>query len=205
MCIHDSQSRIVAICVSGRPLQLQYTTVFQHNTINRHQKLLDHGVTKISFPQPPPCSNTAYWQIYLYIFLVSVCSSIYPGLHQSSSKVNSQGQASSRSFIRGNSFMAPASAELTLTPAQEKEDNRSQEEAAKAEIKSKGNKIDQNCLPANNMLTFFVCFKEIQLFVFLSILRFGFGGCIQLSIQCVPTSGCKIVHILINIRSEVYT
>ena len=162
MCIHDSQSRILRIRVSGRPLQLQYTTVFQHNTINRHQKLLDHGVTKISFPQPPPCSNTAYWQIYLYIFLVSVCSSIYPGLHQSSSKVNSQGQASSRSFIRDNSFMSPALAELTLTPTQEKEENRSQEEAAKAEIKSTGNKIYQNCLPANNMLTFFVCFKEIQ-------------------------------------------
>ena len=58
--------------------------------------------------------------------------------------------------------MAPASAELTLTAAQEKEDNTSQEEAAKAEIKSTGNKIYQNCLPANNMLTFFVCFKEIQ-------------------------------------------
>ena len=63
--------------------------------------------------------------------------------------------------------MAPASAQLTLTPAQEKEDNRSQEQAAKAEIKSTGNKIYQNCLPANNILTFFVCFKEIQLFVFL--------------------------------------
>ena len=141
MCIHDSQSRIVAIRVSGRPLQLQYTTVFQHNTINRHQKLLDHGVTKIGSPQPRPCSNTAYWQIQLYIFLVSVCSSIYPGLHQNSSKVNSQGQASGRSFNRGNLIMAPASAELTLTEAQEKEDNTSQEQAAKAEIKSTGNKI----------------------------------------------------------------
>ena len=37
--------------------------------------------------------------------------------------------------------MAPASAQLTLTPAQEKEDNSSQEQAAKAEIKSTGNKI----------------------------------------------------------------
>ena len=101
--------------------------------------------------------------------------------------------------------MPPASAELTLTAAQEKEDNRSHEQAAKAGIKSTGNKIYQNCLPANNMITFFVCFKEIQKFVFLSILRFGFGGCIQLSIQCVPTSGCKIVYIHINIRSEVYT
>ena len=36
--------------------------------------------------------------------------------------------------------MAPASAELTLTEAQEK-DNTSQEQAAKAEIKSTGNKI----------------------------------------------------------------
>ena len=63
--------------------------------------------------------------------------------------------------------MAPASAQLTLTPAQGKEDNRSQEQAAKAEIKSTGNKIYQNCLPANNMLTFFVCFKGILLFVFL--------------------------------------
>ena len=61
--------------------------------------------------------------------------------------------------------MAPASAQLTLTPAQEKEDNTSQEQAAKAEIKSTGNKIWQNCLPAKNILTFFVCFKEIQLFI----------------------------------------
>ena len=37
--------------------------------------------------------------------------------------------------------MAPASAEVTLTAAQEKEDNTSQEEAAKTEIKSTGNKI----------------------------------------------------------------
>ena len=58
--------------------------------------------------------------------------------------------------------MAPDSAEVTLTAAQEKGDNTSQEEAAKAEIKSTGNKIYQNCLPANNMLTFFVCLKEIQ-------------------------------------------
>ena len=143
MCIHDSQSRIVAIRVSGSPLQLQYTTVYQHKTIHRHQKCWITGSQKkaLSTPLPIPCSNTAYWQIYLYIFLVSVCSSIYPGLHQSSSKVNSQGQASSRSFNRGNSIMAPASAELTLTPTQEKEDNRSQEQAAKAEIKSTGNKI----------------------------------------------------------------
>ena len=87
--------------------------------------------------------------------------------------------------------MTPASAQLTLTAAQEKEDNTSQEQAAKAEIKSTGNKI---------------CFKEIQLFIFfLSILRFGFDGCIQLSIQGVPSSEYKIVQIPINIRSEVFT
>ena len=164
MCIHDSQSRIVAIRVSGSPLQLQYTTVYQHITIHRHQKCWITGSQRKAppTPRPLPCSNTAYWQIYLFVFLVSLCSSIYPGLHQSSSKVNSQGQGSDRNFIRGNSIMAPVSAQLTLTPAQEKEDNRSQEQAAKAEIKSTGNKIYQNCLPANNMLTFFVCFNEIQ-------------------------------------------
>ena len=37
--------------------------------------------------------------------------------------------------------MAPASAQLALTPAQEKGDNNSQEQAAKAEIESTGNKI----------------------------------------------------------------
>ena len=37
--------------------------------------------------------------------------------------------------------MAPPSAQLTLTPAQEKEDNKSQTQAAKAEIESTGNKI----------------------------------------------------------------
>ena len=101
--------------------------------------------------------------------------------------------------------MAPASPQLPLTAAQEKEDDKSQEQAAKAEIQSTGNKIRQNCLPAKNILTFFVCFKEILLFIFLSILRFGFGGCIQLSIRCVPPSEYKIVQIPINIRSEVYT
>ena len=102
--------------------------------------------------------------------------------------------------------MTPASAQLTLTAAQEKEDNTSQEQAAKAEIKSTGNKIWQNCLPAKNILTCFVCFKEIQLFIFfLFVLRFGFGECIQLSIQGVPSSEYKIVQIPINIRSEVYT
>ena len=97
--------------------------------------------------------------------------------------------------------MPPASAQPTLTPAQ------GQKQAAKAEIKSTGDKLYQDCLPTKNMLTFFVCFREsiVCLFVFLSILRFGFGGCIQLSIQGVPSSGCKIVQIPININSEVYT
>ena len=130
------------------------TSITVHNGFSAHHdslttKMLDHGVTKKGSPHPPtpppplplPCSNTAYWQIYLYVFLVSVCSSIYPGLHQNSSKVNSQGQASGRSFNRGNLIMAPASAQLSLTAAQEKEDNTSQEQAAKAEIKSTGNKI----------------------------------------------------------------
>ena len=125
----------------------QSTSITVHNGFSAHPdslttKMLDHEVTKKGSPPIPlPCSNTAYWQIYLYVFLVSVCSSIYPGLHQNSSKVNSQGQASGRSFNRGNLIMAPASAELTLTEAQEKEDNTSQEQAAKAEIKSTGNKI----------------------------------------------------------------
>ena len=159
MCIQNSQSRIVAVRVSGSPLQSQYTTVFQHITIHWQQKCWITGSPKKAPPPPPPslplpCSNTAYWQIYLYVFLVSACSSIYPGLHQNSSKVNSQGQASGRSFNRGNLIMAPASAELTLTEAQEKEDNTSHEQAAKAEIKSTGNKIWQNCLPVKNILTF---------------------------------------------------
>ena len=175
MCIHNSQSRIVAVRVSGSPLQSQYTTVFQHITIHWQQKCWITGSPKKAPPPPPPplplpCSNTAYWQIYLYVFLVSVCSSIYPGLHQNSSKVNSQGQASGRSFNRGSSIMAPASAQLTLTPAQEKEDNSSQEQAAKAEIKSTGNKIWQNCLPAKNILTFlFVLRKFNCLYFFIHI------------------------------------
>ena len=79
------------------------------------------------------------------MFLASVCSCIrYLGLHQSSSKANSQGQASGWSFNRGISIMAPASPQLTLTPAQEKEDGKSQEQAAKAErflFESTGKKI----------------------------------------------------------------
>ena len=109
-----------------------------------NKKMLDHGVTT-PLPPPPsfptPCSNTAYGQTYLNIFLVStVCWCIYAGWHQSSSKANSQGQASGRSFNRGASIMAPPLAQLTLTPAQEKEDNESQTQAAKAEIESTGNK-----------------------------------------------------------------
>ena len=109
-----------------------------------NKKMLDHGVTTPPPPPPSfptPCSNTAYGQTYLNIFLVSaVCWCIYAGWHQSSSKANSQGQASGRSFNRGASIMAPPSAQLTLTPAQEKEDNESQTQAAKAEIESTGNK-----------------------------------------------------------------
>ena len=65
-------------------------------------------------------------------------------MHQSSSEENSQGQASGRSLKRGTSIMAPASPQLTLTPAQEKEDGKSQEQAAKAErflFESTGKKI----------------------------------------------------------------
>ena len=71
---------------------------------------------------------------------------MYPGLHQSSSNANSQGQASGRSLNRDTSIMAPASAQQTLTPAQEKEDNKSQKQAAKAKrvlFESKGNEIYQ--------------------------------------------------------------
>ena len=62
-------------------------------------------------------------------------------MYQSSSKVNSQGQASGRSLNWGTLIMVPASAQLTLTPAQEKEDSKSQEQAAKAEIEGTGKKI----------------------------------------------------------------
>ena len=82
-----------------------------------------------------------------YIFLVSVCWCIYPGLHQGSSKANSQGQGSGSSLNRGTSIMVPASAQVPLTPAQEKEDNKSQEQAAKAEYKSTGNKIIKTVYP----------------------------------------------------------
>ena len=139
MCIHDSQSRIVAVRVSGSPLQSlqsQYTTVFQHITIHRQQKCWITGSQK--YFSPTPCSNTAYGQTYLNIFLAFICSCIYPGLHLSSSKENSQGQASGWSLNRGISIIPPASAQLTLTPA------KSQEQAAKAErflFESTGKKI----------------------------------------------------------------
>ena len=106
-----------------------------------------HRSASVLIPSPShPRSNTVYGKAYLNIFLVSVCSCIrYPGLHQSSSEENSQGQASGRSLKRGTSIsMAPDSAPLTLTPAQEKEGNKSQEQAAKAErilLESTGNKI----------------------------------------------------------------
>ena len=100
-------------------------------------------------PPPPPPSLFKYsvWANITYIFVVSVCSCIYPGLHQSSSNVNSQGQASGRSLNRGTSIMAPTSAQVPLTPAREKEDNKSQEQAAKAENKSTGNKIIKTVYP----------------------------------------------------------
>ena len=98
-------------------------------------------------PPPPSLFKYSVWTNITYIFVVSVCSCIYPGLHQSSSKVNSQGQASGRSLNRGTSVMTPASAQVPLTPAREKEDNKSQEQAAKAEIKSTGNKIIKTVYP----------------------------------------------------------
>ena len=71
---------------------------------------------------------------------------MYPGLHQSSSNANSQGQSSGWSLNRGTSITAPASAQQRLTLAQEKENNKSQEQAAKAKrvlFESKGNEIYQ--------------------------------------------------------------
>ena len=183
------------------------TSITVHNGFTAHHdslttKMLDHGVSKKGSPHPLPlpCSNTAYWQIYLYVFLVSVCSSTYPGLRQNSSKVNSQGQASGRSLNWGSSIMAPASAQLTLTVAQEKEDNKSQEQAAKAEINSTGNKIWQNCLPAKNILTFFVCFKEIQLFIFFNpYYVFALVGAFSWAFRALlllNTRSCKLPLIL---------
>ena len=71
---------------------------------------------------------------------------MYPGLHQSSSNANSQGQASGWSLNRGTSITAPASAQQRLTPPQEKEENKSQEQAAKAKgvlFESTGNEMYQ--------------------------------------------------------------
>ena len=82
--------------------------------------------------------------VLTFILYLSVCSCMYPGLLESSSKANSQGQASGRSLNRGTSIIPPASAQLTLTPAKEKEDSKSQEQAAKAErflFESTGKKI----------------------------------------------------------------
>ena len=105
--------------------------------------MLEHGATKISSPLPVQI-QPSYGQTYLNIFLVSaVYWCICPVLRQSSSKADSQWQASAGwSLNPGTSIMAPASAQLTLTPAQEKEDNKSQTQAAKAEIESTGNKIN---------------------------------------------------------------
>ena len=82
-------------------------------------------------------------QTYFKTFFLCSCIR-YLGLHQSSSKATSQGQASGWRSNRSTSIMAPASPQLTLTPGQEKEDNKSQEQAAKAErflFESIGKKI----------------------------------------------------------------
>ena len=141
---------------------------------------------------------------------------MYPGLHQSSSNANSQGQASGWSLNRGTSVMAPAPAQLTLTPAQENEDNKSQEQADKAKrvlFESTGNEVIKDYLPATNILNSFVFFclnKTIVCLVvcFFSILRFGVCGCIQLRIhdqQGVASPRCKIVQfpIIITTRGQM--
>ena len=140
MYIHDSQSRISAV----RSFQ---EVDFNHNiqrlfSTSRFIDKKNVGSRGHKNEPPTPCSNTAYGQTYLNIFLVSaVCWCIYAGWPQSSSKANSQGHASGRSLNRGASIMTPPSAQLTLTPAQAKEDNESQTQAAKAEIESTGEKI----------------------------------------------------------------
>ena len=149
MCIHSSQSRIAAVLFSGSPLQslqLQYITVFSTSWFMENKNVSSRD-NKNKYKFPHSLFKCSVWaNIFKNIFLVSVCSCIrYPGLHQSSSKANSQGQASGRSLNRGyTSIMAPASAELTLPQAQEKEDSKSQEQAAKAErflFESTGKKI----------------------------------------------------------------
>ena len=79
-------------------------------------------------------------------------------MYQSSSKANLQGQASGRSLNRGTLIMAPASAQLTLTPAQEKEHTKSQEQAAKAEIESTGKKLKTVYLLKFNFFRLFCSF-----------------------------------------------
>ena len=108
---------------------------------------------------------------------------MYPGLHQSSSNANSQGQASGWSLNRGTSVMAPASAQLTLTPAQEREDNKSQEQAAKAKrvlFESTGNEIYQRLFTRHVYIkkVFFFFLKKIIvcLFVFYSYYVLAFVG-----------------------------
>ena len=143
MYIHDSQSRIVAVrSFQGVDFNHNIQQFFSTSRFIDNKKNVGSRGHKNEPPSPTPCSNTAYGQTYLNIFLVSsVCWCIYAGLRQGSSKANSQGQASGRSFNRGASIMAPPSAQLTLTAAQENEDNKSQTQAAKAEIESTGNKI----------------------------------------------------------------
>ena len=80
---------------------------------------------------------------------------MYPGLHLSSSKENSQGQASGWSLNRGISIIPPASAQLTLTPA------KSQEKAAKAErflFESTGKKICLKPFTREAYINFFCLF-----------------------------------------------
>ena len=143
MYIHDSQSRIVAVRrFHGVDFNHNIQRFFSTSRFIDNKKNVGSRGHKNDPSPPTPCSNTASGQTYLNIFLVSaVCWCIYAGLHQGSSKANSQGQASGRSFNRRTSIMAPASAQLTLTAAQEKEDDKSQTQAAKAEIESTGNKI----------------------------------------------------------------
>ena len=146
MYIHDSQSRIVAVrSFQGIDFNHNIQRFFSTSRFIDNKKNVGsrgHQNEPPPLPSPTPCSNTASGQTYLNIFLVSaVCWCVYAGLHQSSSKANSQGHASGRSFNRDASIMAPPSAQLTLTAAQENEDNKSQTQAAKAEIESTGNKI----------------------------------------------------------------
>ena len=104
---------------------------------------------------------------------------MYPGLHQSSSNANSQGQASGWSLNRGTSIMAPASAQLTLTPVQEKEGDKSQEQAAKAKrvlFESTGNEIYQRPIypPRMYELVFFFFALRKVLFVCLYFIHITF-------------------------------